>query len=315
MRVRSASTAIGSSRSARYRPQRAEPATRVAAVDSALARLATTPGVTVAAAGSALPFSGQNSGNGFEIEGRTEPGRPLPDADYRVVSPTYFAAIGVPMQRGRVFDDTDRGRGVVIVSQTAAARFWAGRDPVGTRLKLGSSDWLIVVGVVGDARYGALDDPEDRVRPMLYVPHWQVPDLSLTFVVRTALDPASLADPVRRTLADSRGLRLGRLETLTAMVRRASASQRVTTSLVSAFAGCAVVLAAVGLYGLLALVVGRRTRELAVRFALGATPWHVTRLIVGRTLTLAAAGIALGMAASISLSGILGSVPLRRLGE
>lgn len=293
---------------AAVRPQDIDGPRGIAQVQGVLDQLASTPGVAVVAAGSALPFSGQNSGNTFEIEGQPVAGGPLPDTDYRVVSPGYFEALGVAVQRGRTFEDTDRARGVIVLSQTAAQRFWPARDPIGSRVKLGSSDWLTVVGVVGDVRYGALADPDESVRPMMYVPHWQRPEVPLTFVVRASVAPASLVDDLRQRWPVGQGLRLGRVETMTALLRQASAAQRFSMSLVAMFAGTAVILAVVALYGLLALLVGRRTREIGVRLALGATRWDITRLIVNRTLLLVLIGVVIGMVASGVLSRVVQSV-------
>ena len=212
------------------------------------------------------------------------------------------------MQRGRIFEDTDRARGVIVLSQTAAERFWPARDPIGSRVKLGPSDWLTVVGVVGDVRYGALADPDEAVRPMMYIPHWQRPETPLTFLVRASIAPAALVDDVRQRWPAGRGLRLGRVETMTALVRQASAAQRFSMSLVAMFAGTAVVLAVVALYGLLALLVGRRTREIGVRLALGASSWDVARLIVHRTLVLVLIGIAIGTVASGAMSRVVQAV-------
>jgi putative ABC transport system permease protein len=289
------------------RPQGVEGEQVLAHVQRVLDRLASVPGVTAVAAGSALPFSGQNSGNTFEIEGQPVAGGALPDTDYRVVTPGYFDGLGVAMPRGRTFDDTDRSRGVIVISQTAAQRFWSARNPIGSRVKLGSSDWLTVVGVVDDVRYGALADLDDSVRPMMYVPQWQRPEVPLTFVVRASLAPASLVDDLRERWPTGQDLRLGRVETMTGLIRQASAAQRFSMSLVAMFAGTAVVLAVVALYGLLALLVGRRTREIGVRLALGATSWDVARVIVHRTLVLVGVGIVVGMVASGVMSRILQS--------
>ena len=290
------------------RPQGIDGQLALTQIQGALDQLAATPGVAVIAAASALPFSGQNSGNTFEIEGQTVAGGPLPDADYRVVSPGYFDALGVSMRRGRTFADTDRARGVIVLSQTAAERFWPGRDPIGSRVKLGSSDWLTVVGVVGDVRYLALADPDESVRPMMYLPYWQRPDAPLTFIVRSRIAPLSLVDDLRQRWPSGLGLRLGRVETMTALLRQASVAQRFSMSLVAVFAGTAVVLATVALYGLLALLVGRRTREIGVRLALGATRWDVARLILNRTLPLVVIGVVIGMVASGAFGRVLQSL-------
>jgi len=290
------------------RPQRLDGPLALARTQDALDQLAPTPGVAVVAAASAPPFSGRNTGNTFEIEGQTVAAGPRPDTDYRVVSPGYFDALGVSMRRGRTFADTDRTCGVIVLSQTAAERFWPGRDPIGSRVKLGPSDWLTVVGVVGDLRYAALADPDESVRPMMYVPYWQQPDEPLTFIVRGRIAPLSLVDELRQRWPSGPGLRLGRVETMTELLRQASVAQRFSMNLVAVFAGTAVVLATVALYGLLALLVGRRTREIAVRLALGATRWDVARLILNRTLPLVLMGVVTGMVTSAAMSRVLQSL-------
>jgi predicted permease len=289
-------------------PREVTEAQALAQTERVLDRLAAAPGVAVAAAGSALPFSGQNSGNTFEIEDQPAASGDLPDTDYRVVSPRYFEALGITLQRGRTFEDTDRTSGVIVLSRTAAERFWPARDPIGTRVKLGPSDYLTIIGIVGDVRYGALADPEDSLRPMMYIPHWQRPETPLTVVVRARVAPASIVDDLRQQWPSDQGLRLGRIETMTAMVRQATAAQRFSMILVAVFAGTAVVLAVVALYGLLALLVGRRTREIGVRLALGASSWDVARLVVNRTLVLVAIGIAIGMVASSVMGRVVQSV-------
>ncbi|MGQ0734355.1 MAG: ADOP family duplicated permease [Acidobacteriota bacterium] len=277
-------------------------------LEEALTRLAGLPGVLRVGAGNAFPFSGQNSGNTFEIEGQGVPGDWLPDADFRVVTPGYFELLQVPVREGRAFGAVeDRTRPVAIVSETAAARFWPGRTPVGTRLKIGNSDWMTVVGVVGDARYAALDDPDSRVRPMLYVPPWQMPQIPLVLAARTSGAPGSVAGPARGALTADARLGLGRIVTLDSLLAEASAAQRFSMALVSAFAGTATLLASVGFYGLLALLVGRRTKEIGVRVALGAGPRGIVAILARRTATLAALGIVLGLAASTALGGAVRS--------
>ena len=277
--------------------------------DAAVRRLSKLPGVTAAAAGSALPFSGQNTGNTFEIEGRQTTVQALPDADYRVVSPGYFQALRVPIREGRAFADTDDVEpAVTIVSETAARRFWPDQSPLGRRLKLGRSEWLTIVGVSGDVRYGDLDDPGDGVRPMIYVPHRLMPSTPMTLVLRARDQPALLADTVRRALTSEAGIVVGGIETMSAMLDEASVAQRFATNLLTAFAAMAVTLAAVGIYGVLTFMIGRRTKEIGVRFALGARRWDVMRMTIGRTLALASIGVTGGLLASASLSGVLRNV-------
>ena len=143
---------------------------------------------------------------------------------------------------------------------------------------------------------------------MMYLPYWQRPDAPLTFIVRSRIAPLSLVDDLRQRWPSGTGLRLGRVETMTALLRQASIAQRFSMSLVAVFAGTAVVLATVALYGLLALLVGRRTREIGVRLALGATRWDVARLILNRTLPLVLIGVVIGMVASGALGRVLQSL-------
>jgi predicted permease len=281
----------------------------VGRTEAALSSVMTLQGVTDAAAVNAPPFSGGNSGNTFTIEGRNTPEGALPDADYRVVSPAYFKTMRIPVRRGRPFVDADvRTRGAVIISETAERRFWPDGDALGRRLKIGRSDWLTIVGIVGDARYLSLDDPGDSVRPMLYVPHGQMPSTPMTIVLRSSLPLASLAGSIRRTMTAGGTAGITGLQTMDAMLREASVAQRFSMSLVTVFAVAAVTLAIVGLYGLLAFLVARRTKEIGVRIALGAGHLRIIRLVLGRTLALVGAGIAAGFAVSLGLGGVLGSL-------
>lgn len=284
-------------------PSSGETGDLVERTDDALSRMAALAGVRRAAAVSVPPFSGGNSGNTFQIEGQSTDAASLPDADYRVVSPGYFDTLGIAVRDGRTFTDADGGaRGTVIISETAARRFWPGGDAIGRRLKLGRSDWLTIVGIVGDARYLALDEPTEAVRPMLYVPHRQMPSTPMMLVLRSSVAPESLAASIRRTLTSEASLGITRLNTMHGMLREASVSQRFAMNLVTSFAVAAVTLAVVGLYGLLAFLIVRRTKEIGVRVALGAKHWDIVRTVAGRTLFLVGVGIAAGIAASFALS-------------
>jgi putative ABC transport system permease protein len=274
----------------------------VARTEDVVSRLAAVAGVHRAAAASAPPFSGTNSGDYFQIEDRpAEPGA-LPDADYRVVSAGYFETLGIALREGRTFTNADGGsRGAVIISDTAARRFWPEGNALGRRLKVGDSEWLTIVGIVGDARYLALDDPSETLRPMLYLPHRQRPSTTMTLVLRSSVAPESLSNSIR-ALGSAAGVRITRIETMRGLLRNASVAQRFTMNLVGAFAVTAVALAVVGLYGLLAFLIARRTREIGVRVALGAKHWDVVSAVAGRTLLLVAMGIGGGLAASAAFS-------------
>jgi putative ABC transport system permease protein len=162
--------------------------------------------------------------------------------------------------------------------------------------------WLTIVGIVGDARYLALDEPDRAIRPMLYFPHRQMPTTPMTLMVRSGIAPESLAPSVRRTLTSEAGIALTRIDRMNGMLREASVSQRFTMNLVTVFAVTAVAIAVVGVYGLLAFLIGRRTKEIGVRVALGAQHLDIARTVVGRTLSVVGVGIAGGLGASVVLS-------------
>jgi putative ABC transport system permease protein len=277
--------------------------------DVVVSRLAAVPGVIAASGGSSLPFADSNTGNVFDIEGAATTREPAPDADYRVVTPDYFRTLGIPIVQGRAFTAGDGPDApVVIISTSAARRYWD-HDPIGTRVRLGDSPWMMVVGVAGDARYRALDEPGDTLRPMMYVPHRQMPSVPLMFAVKTSIPPGGMAAGVRATLrAAAPDLPISRIESMAAVLAQARGAQRFATVLLGLFAWIAVLLAATGLYGLLAYVVSRRTKEIGVRVALGATTLDVVRSTAGQGVALSLMGMVLGIAGSLGLGGLLRSV-------
>ena len=276
-------------------------------LDEVRARLAALPGVTATALGTSPPFAGPNSGNLIAIEGRTFQDGAQPDTDFRAVSPEYFGTLGIGLLRGRTLARR-AGGGVpeVVVNATAARDFFAGEDPIGRRIKLGALPWATIVGVVADARYGGLDDPRDGMRPMVYVPLDQAPTRAVTIVVRTSVPPETLGVPVRRAIGEAAPRQpISRVDTMHGILAAVRGPQRFGTTLLAAFAWIALVLAAAGLWGLIAHVVARRTREIGIRVALGARPADVLRMTAGRGVALAAGGIALGLAGAGALTGML----------
>jgi putative ABC transport system permease protein len=165
------------------------PAGSTTLISGILTRMAALPGVVSAAGASSLPFIGPNTGNVFQIEGRPA-GNIEMDTDFRVVTPGYFRALGVPLVSGRPFSDGDGPEApIAIISSSAAALHWGDRTPIGTRVRLGDSPWMTVVGVAADVRYQALEEPGDAVRPMMYVPHRQMPAAALDIAVKTVPPP------------------------------------------------------------------------------------------------------------------------------
>jgi putative ABC transport system permease protein len=273
--------------------------------DALMTRLAALPGVESVAAGNSLPFAGPNGANTFRIQGQTfEPGL-APDADLRAVTPAYFRTLGIPLIRGRAFTTQDMTTApVVIVNAAIARRFFRNADPVGQQLQVGGEPAATIVGVVGDARYRELDDPSNELRPMIYSPAAAAPPSALTVALRTSVAPEMLQASVRSTVASvTRDRPITRLESMEEILAASRGPQRFNATVIGAFAWIAIVLAAAGLWALIAHAVARRTHEIGVRVALGAQPREVLRMVAGRGVLLASVGIVLGLVAASALTG------------
>ncbi len=259
-------------------------------------------GLEVAAV-SRLPLAGGNSGRGLVIPGL--PPDAQPSVDYRTVTPRYFRLLGIPLRSGRDFTEEDRdGRPfVAIVSQSAADRFWPGQNPIGRTFRINDPgpDYNIV-GVVGDIRAFSL---AQAPRPMLYVPYRQDAFPFMTFVVRGTVDQAAIRRAIWRVDKDQP---VGALRTVDDEIANSLARQRFSVTLLTAFGGVAVLLAAVGLYGVLAFVVSQRRREIGVRIALGATAGDVVRVVLREGVRLVGAGMAVGVALSIAVTRVMSSL-------
>src|SRR5918993_5242329 len=282
-------------------------ATRAAAV---LERIAALPGVQAVGGATGLPPITAQRGTTFEVEGQLDSPINGRGAYFIAASPAYFRALGTRVVAGREFASGDEAEAppVVVVSETLARRFFPGGSAVGRRLRLVNpdypADWRTLVGVVRDVRYQGLDDGP---RPIVYTPFAQTPFLWMYVHVRTVGDPMALVGSVRAAVkaVDPR-LTVASPRPMTALTTEASADPRFSAIMITTFAAIAVLLAAIGLYGVVAFGVVRRTREIAIQLALGASPgavrWHVVR----GALALAAAGL---------VAGLLGAVWLGRLME
>jgi putative ABC transport system permease protein len=284
-------------------------------VDALLPLLASLPGVESAATVTLRPLWGTVGMDWpFTLEGQSpKDAERNPLVNFETVSPDYFRTMGIPLRQGRPFDARDReGQpGVVIVSETMARRSWPGQDPVGKRLKIPlppteyHQQWLTVVGVAGDARYRELT----RTRFDLYMPHRQSDHRPHHVVLRTRGEAAGLQAAILRTLRElDPDQPAPRILPLTDAVRAALGTPRFAARVLSAFALTALLLAALGLYGLVAYSVGRRTREIGVRVTLGARPRHVARLVLGEGLRPALLGVALGLAGAGFAARLLSSL-------
>ena len=255
---------------------------------------------------SQLPFSGAKSGGDVYIEGAppVKPGEQL-IAMYRVVDPYYFQALQVRLLKGRFFDQHDpAGPPVAIVNDAMARKCWPRQDAIAKRFKSGpNGPWLTVVGVIADLRQTALSDEPDLE---YFLPHNMVPSATMSLAVRTAGDPMRLAPAVRAAVKElDKDLPLADVGSLADGVSHSIRARRFSVALLGAFAGLALLLAAVGIYGVISYTVARRTHEIGVRMALGAARSRIAGMVVGRAVLLGAAGVAIGVAGGLALTRLL----------
>ena len=285
-----------------------EAAARQQFFDRFLERVRALPGVIGAAAGSSVV--NRSSSSSFNIEGRPERiQRPL---TFDIITPDFFLFLQVPLLRGRFFTDRDRADTdrVAIINETTAKAHWPNQDPVGKRFTFGTPDndaeWLTVVGVVADTRRAGVDQP---VSTESYQPYTQDPR-SMTVLIRTAGEPTAVAPALRDVVRElDPDQPLARVAPLDELIGGQTAARRFTTWVLGAFGIAAIALTAIGLYSLLAYLVALRRHEMAVRLAIGGTPRHVLRLIVGHVSLVVGIGISLGLAGALatarSMRGLL----------
>jgi len=271
-----------------------------------MTRLEQEPRVQAAGAISWLPLTTGGGSNALFVEGQ-----PLPAPGeqvyvfYRLITPRYFTAMGIPLVAGRFFDHRDRGDSsrVVVINRTMAQRYWPNQSPLGRRVSFARAprpeDWMTVVGVVGDTKQGSLGDAVDieMFAPATQEANWFPPS---HVVVRTAGDPLSVAAAARRHVrALDSSMAIDKVQSLEAVVAASGAATRFRTVLVALFGSIAVALSAIGVYGLLSLSVALRRREIGIRAALGAAPQSISRLILREGMGLTSIGIAIGLAAAL----------------
>jgi putative ABC transport system permease protein len=284
------------------------------------ARVAALPGVISVAAVNQVSLNGSVASADYKVADRPPTSdRQIPTALYRMVTPAYFGTMGIPVVAGRAFNDDDREGGAVvaIVDRALARQSFPDRDLVGQRLLVSDSPGgfraMEIVGVVGDVKHVSL---EGEAEPHLYVPYHQThPELLVWLasnqflVVRSAGAPLALGDSVRREVtAVDPNVSAADVRTSGYYVEAATASRRFSLELLGAFVGLALVMAVVGIYGVVSYAVAQRTREIGVRMAFGATMGHVLGLVLGEGVKRAAVGIALGLAAALPMSRALHSL-------
>jgi putative ABC transport system permease protein len=293
--------------------------------DAVTEQVAALPTVSAVGITDVLPLTGTDGSTGFFVDGRPMPSPDeTPDAHHRAVTPGYFGAMRIPMVHGRPFTarDTAHSPRVAIINETMARQFWPRENPIGRRVALNFEAWRYypdgppqfdlaagmreIVGIVGDVRHSSLSA---QPVPELYVPHTQMAARQTTLVVRTTGDPMLVADGVRRELRRlNHNAVVTNVRTLTDLVDLSLGPSRLNARLAGVFSIAAVVLALVGLYGVLAYFVVQRRREIGVRLALGATRGDVVRLVLGQATRLIAAGLAIGAVAAAGMTRTIGAL-------
>jgi putative ABC transport system permease protein len=289
-----------------------EPHQRLAFVDRAIEKIRAVPGVVSVGTTTKIPLAGGGSTQPFSIEGRpTAAIAEQPMAQTRYISPDYFRAIGIPLRQGRFFSDQDRDNSqpVIIISEAMGRRFWPGENPIGRRLtpsfhsEQGARE---IVGVVGDVKTSGLDVDASA---MMYLPYKQFPLPFMSFVVRTASNPESLVQPVSKAIYSiDKEQALTNVQTMEQVLTKSLSGRRFNMTLLLTFAGVALVLAAVGVYGVMNYTVTLRRRELGIRMALGAKTMDVLRLVLGQGLALTLIGVGAGLISAYALTRLMASL-------
>jgi len=291
-------------------------------VKDGVERLRAVPGVVEASATCCIPLEG-GYGLPFIISGRPLEGPFHGSGRWQTVSPGYFEVFNIPVKRGRTFNDRDDGKGpaVAIINEALARQFFEKSDPLNERLVIGrgvmrefkDEPERQIIGVVSDIRDGSLNsDPQ----PTMYIPQAQVPDAAnalnvrlspMAWVVRTKVEPHSVSNPVQEQLRQATGLPVTAVRTMDEVISRSTSRDRFFMWLMTLFGSAALLLAAIGIYGLMAYSVAQRTQEIGIRLALGAETGQVRRMVVFQGMRLAVLGVAIGLAAAFGLTRFLES--------
>ena len=285
---------------------------RTAFFRQAVERISHLPGVRSASAVSFLPFAGLGSATRFMIEGRPAP-KPgdSPTTDVRVIDANYFRTMSIPLLRGRGFTEQEatEKRGVIVINETLARKYFADEDPIGKRITVNMSDKptpSLIIGVVGDIKHVSLDS-EDKA--MVYWTHPELAHSSMTIVVRTEGEPLSLAPAAQREIqAIDPDQPVADVRTMEQLIATSVARARFNALLLALFAALALILASVGIYGVMAYAVVQRTREIGIRIALGAQSRDVLKMIVGQGMMLTLIGVGLGLVGAFALTRLMSSL-------
>jgi predicted permease len=287
----------------------------IAFFDRFLDRVRAIPGVESASAIVPLPLSGSNMTTSFDNAEQPLPEGQRPDAPVRIIDTDYFKTADIPVRQGRVFDEHDQfdSAPVVIVNERFAQKFFPGRNPVGKRIQPGFSasdapeKMREIVGVVGNVKHLSLRNEDS---PEMYLPRTQIPFNIMSLVVRTRVgNPAALTSSIRNALAAiDASIPLTSVRVFDEYVSRSLARSRFNALLLSIFAGTALVLTAIGIYGVMAYSVAQRTNEIGIRMALGAAQSNIFRLVVGQAMTLVAISVVIGIVGALAATRLLNSL-------
>jgi predicted permease len=294
-------------------PARYDGPKRIALYDRAVERLRALPGVTHAAFTYSLPLAGSNWNSIFIVEGQPIPERSqLPSSAWTPISNGYFDTMGIRLRQGRPFEDTDTTGApeVVIVNETFARRFFGDNDPIGARVKQGwpedKTPWRQIVGVVNDVRVASLQG--DSIL-QVYMPVKQVAQSGGTFVVRSATAPAALARAMESAIHEiDPNLPLFNVRTMDQVLEAGIGNERLTMVLLAGFAALALLMAAIGVFGVTAYTVSQRAHEVGIRMALGAKPGSVLAMVLRQEMSASLIGIAAGIVGAVLLSSLLESL-------
>ena len=290
---------------------------------SVLDDLSQTSGISSVGAGFPLPFTGGNESGSFQIEGRpTALGSPGPHGDVRYVTRGYFTTLGIPLLRGRIFTDDDRvgSEPVVIIDENLALQYWPDQDPIGQKIRKGllgqTTQWVTIVGVVGHIRFNRLAGEESSsgssqsaAKGAYYFSLYQQPAPYGRLIAKTSGNPAALAGYIREAVRNvDANQPVHDLKAMDSLIADSLGPQRFATTLLAAFAGLAILLAAIGLYGLMSYSVSQRTNEIGIRMALGAQQGEVVRMVLRQGTKLALAGVAAGVIVGLVLTRLMQSL-------
>jgi putative ABC transport system permease protein len=276
-------------------------------------RLRTLPGVEAASATRTLPLGGSNWGRGLTVEGYPpQPSGQTPTVQHTVIASGYFRTMGITLLAGRDFNDADTkgAPDVTIIEERLARQYWTNESPLGKRVRFGPPEdnepWHTIVGVVSTVRDQSV---QEETRPSVYLPHQKVPVTSMTLVARTSANPHEFIGAVRREVAQlDPDLPVSEVATMEEVVAESIWQPRLYAMLFAVFASGALLLALIGIYGVMAFLVQTRTHEIGVRMALGASARDVFKLIVGRGMKLTAVGVVIGVAGAIALTRLMHSL-------